>query len=372
LTVTGLPAAAAERRDRLVAELLELSSHDAPSADPAASAGAVRWLEERLARLGADVECHHTEGGAVLEGRLGPGGGSPLLVLCHYDTVWPAGTAAARPARTEGGFVRGPGVFDMRGGIVAALAGIEMAAAKRPVQVLLTPDEETGSAGSGALISRHGAAAELVIVPEPPLPGGALKTARKGWASYRLSVAGRSAHAGLEPEKGASAIDELVDRLLDIRALGRPEAGTTVNAGAVQGGSAPNVVAASAWADLDVRATTRVEQERVHAALSGLTANREGTALELHTRVSRPPMERTDAIVAAIARAREIAAELGMELGEGSAGGASDGNLIAPLGTPVLDGMGPDGGGAHALDERVAVDSLTERAALVAALVRCW
>jgi glutamate carboxypeptidase len=268
--------------------------------------------------------------------------------------------------------VSGPGVFDMRGGIVAALAGVEIAEVERPVRVLLTPDEETGSAGSAALISRRGAEAQLVIVPEPPLPGGALKTARKGQAGYRLSVAGRSAHAGLEPEKGASAIDELVDRLLDVRALARPDAGTTVNAGVVGGGSAPNVVPASAWVDLDVRATSRAEQERVHRALGRLTAERDGTALELETRISRPPMERTPSIAAAIARAREIAAELGMNLEEGAAGGASDGNLIAPLGTPVLDGLGPEGGGAHALDERVRVDSLIERAALVAALVRCW
>jgi glutamate carboxypeptidase len=372
LTVGGLLAAAAARRKLLVAELLELSAHDAPSADPAASSGAAAWLEERLAALGADVERHTTAGGAVLEACLGRGGDSPLLVLCHYDTVWPAGTAAARPAREDGGVVSGPGVFDMRGGIVAALAGVEIADAARPVRVLLTPDEETGSGGSAALICSRGAEAQLVIVPEPPLPGGALKTARKGWASYRLSVAGRSAHAGLEPEKGASAIDELVDRLLDVRALARPDAGTRVNAGVVGGGSAPNVVPATAWVDLDVRATTRAEQERVHRALSRLTAERDGTTLELETRVARPPMERTPSIAAAIARAREIAAELGMKLEEGAAGGASDGNLIAPLGTPVLDGLGPDGGGAHALDERVRVASLIERAALVAALIRCW
>jgi glutamate carboxypeptidase len=372
LTVSGLLAAAAERGELLVAELLELSSHDAPSADPAGSSGAAAWLEERLAALGADVERHTTPGGAVLEARLGRGGDSPLLVLCHYDTVWPAGTAAARPAREDGGVVSGPGVFDMRGGIVAALAGVDMAGVERPVRVLLTPDEETGSAGSAELISRRGAEAQLVIVPEPPLPGGALKTSRKGQASYRLSVAGRSAHAGLEPEKGASAIDELVDRLVDVRALARPDAGTTVNAGVVGGGSAPNVVPASAWADLDVRAATRAEQERVHGALGRLTAERNGTALALETRVSRPPMERTPSIAAAGARAREIAAELGMKLDEGAAGGASDGNLIAPLGTPVLDGLGPEGGGAHALDERIRVDSLIERAALVAALVRCW
>jgi glutamate carboxypeptidase len=357
----------------LVADLLALSAHDAPSGDPPASAGAVDWLAARLNELGARVVRHETANGVVLDGRIGPDGGPPVLILCHYDTVWPAGTAADRPAGQEGGVIHGPGVFDMRGGIVAALAAVERAAPlERPVQILFTPDEETGSTGSSGLITERARGAALVLVPEPPLPGGALKTSRKGWASYTLSVAGRAAHAGLEPEAGASAVDELVDRLLDVRALVRPDRGTTINVGVIGGGSAPNVVADSAWADVDVRATTVAEQERVHTALAGLTAARAHTSVSLETRVMRPPMERTPAIATAFARAREIAAGLGLQLAEGAAGGASDGNLVAPLGVAVLDGLGPEGAGAHALDERLHVDSLVERAALIARLIQRW
>jgi glutamate carboxypeptidase len=357
----------------LVADLLALSAHDAPSGDPTASAEARDWLARRLNELGAEVVRHEISTGVVLDGRIGPGARAPVLILCHYDTVWPAGTAADRPAREEGGFAHGPGVFDMRGGIVAALAAVERAAPReRPVRILLTPDEETGSAGSSELIARVAQDAAVVLVPEPPLPGGALKTSRKGWASYTLRVAGRAAHAGLEPEAGASAVDELIDRLLDVRELARPDLGTTVNVGVIGGGSAANVVADAAWADIDVRATTVAEQEQVHAALAGLTPARAHTSVSLKTRVMRPPMERTPAIAAAFDRAREIAAGLGLDLAEAAAGGASDGNLVAPLGVAVLDGLGPEGAGAHALDECVRIDSLVERTALIAGLIERW
>jgi glutamate carboxypeptidase len=358
---------------RLIGDLLALSEHDAPSGDPAASAQAVSWLERRLKRFGAHVERHEASTGIVLDARLGPDHGQPLLVLCHYDTVWPAGTARERPARRDGDLIYGPGVFDMRGGIVAALGAIELVAPlERPLRVLLTPDEETGSTGSRDLILDAARDAALVLVTEPPLDGGALKTSRKGWASYTIAVSGRAAHAGLEPEAGASAIDELVDRLLDVRRLARPERGTTVNAGAIGGGSAANVVADSAWALVDVRAETVAEQERVDSGLAGLRAERDGTTIAVETNVMRPPMERTPAIASAFARAREIAAELGTELRDGAAGGASDGNLVAPLGVAVLDGLGPEGGGAHALDERVRIDSLVARTDLIARVLTSW
>jgi glutamate carboxypeptidase len=357
----------------LVVHLLALSAHDAPSGDPAASAGAVEWLAQRLEELGARVARHETSTGVVIDARIGPGEAPPVLVLGHYDTVWPVGTASDRPAREEGGFVHGPGVFDMRGGIVATLAAVERAAPRgRPVRILLTPDEETGSAGSSDLIVDAARDAAVVLVPEPPLPGGALKTSRKGWASYRLNVVGRAAHAGLEPEAGASAIDELVDRLAELRGLSRPATGTSINVGVIGGGSAANVVADSAWADVDVRAMTVAEQERMHAALARLTPVRTHTSVSLETRVMRPPMERTPAIAAAFERAQEIAAGLGLELAEGAAGGASDGNLVAPLGVAVLDGLGPEGGGAHALTERVHIDSLVDRTALIAGLIDRW
>ena len=358
---------------RLVGDLVGLSAHDAPSGDPRASAGAVAWLVDRLKQLGADLLRHETPTGVVLDGRFGPDGDLPVVILCHYDTVWPAGTADARPARQVGDLLHGPGVFDMRGGIVAALAAIELATPlARRVRILLTPDEETGSTGSSELIMQVARDAGLVLVTEPPLEGGALKTSRKGWASYTVKIKGRAAHAGLEPEAGASAIDELIDRLLEVRRLARPSRGTTVNAGVLGGGSAANVVADSAWAHVDVRAETVAEQQRMHSRLAGLRAERAHTSISLETRIMRPPMERTPAIAEAFARAREIASGLRTDLREGAAGGASDGNLVAPLGVAVLDGLGPDGGGAHALDERVRIDSLAERTMLMARLIERW
>ncbi|MCD6727523.1 MAG: M20 family metallopeptidase [Solirubrobacteraceae bacterium] len=358
-------------RADLVSLLLELSAIDAPSG----GGDALGRFEERLAaelrELGAEVRRHPGPVGAQLEARLGPPAGEPILVLCHYDTVWPVGTAAERPAHVADGRVHGPGTYDMRGGIVAALGAARLLGEQleRPLRMLFTPDEETGSATSRELIVRLGRGAAAVLVTEPPLPGGALKTARKGWATYVVETLGRAAHAGIEPERGVSAIDELVDALLAIRALADPAAGTTINIGRIEGGELPNVVAPRALAIVDVRASRVEEQQRIDAALTGLTALREGATIAVAKRHGRPPMERTPQIAQAAVRAIALASLLGIELGEGAVGGTSDANLLAPLGIPVIDGLGPDGRGAHALDEQVIVDSLVERTALIALLI---
>ncbi|HEX6461333.1 MAG TPA: M20 family metallopeptidase [Thermoleophilaceae bacterium] len=364
---------AAERaRPELVERLLRLTAVDAPSGEPRALAAATDTFARELAELGGEVERHERSGITHLSTRLGPASGRHVLVLCHYDTVWPAGTAAERPGRLADGRLSGPGTYDMRGGIVAAtgalrLLGHEGLAA--PAHVLLTGDEETGSASSSELIVELARDAALVLVTEPPLPGGALKTARKGWASYTIAVEGRAAHAGLDPESGVSALDELLDALREISTLRAPALGTTLNIGSVGGGSRTNVVAADASAEFELRATTVAEQARADKVLSSLRARRDGARLSLTRNHGRPPMERTPAVAAAAARAQELAAQLGMQLDEGAAGGTSDANLIAPLGVPVLDGLGPEGDGAHALHEHVLVDSLVERTALIALLL---
>lgn len=363
---------AAAARDELVSLLLALARVDAPSGgEPDALRHAEAQLVAELLDLGAAVTRHATAAGAVIEATLGPAAGEPVLVLCHYDTVWPAGTAAARPPRERDGRVHGPGTYDMRGGLVAALGAARLLGPRlrRPLRFLFTPDEETGSAASRELIVRLGRTAAAVLVTEPPLPGGALKTARKGWATYRLETAGRSAHAGIEPERGVSAIEELVDALVAVRALADPASGTTVNVGVIEGGRLPNVVADRAAATLDVRARTAAEQERVDGALAALAPVRAGASVTVTQIHGRPPMERTPQIAAAAARARELAVLLDVTLGEGPVGGTSDANFLAPLGVPVLDGLGPDGQGAHAEDEQVSVDSLVQRTALIALLV---
>jgi glutamate carboxypeptidase len=363
--------AAAECRPQLVDQLLRFTCVDAPSGDQMGLRSAADKFEEALAELGGQLERHTVSGVTHLSTRLGPEGDGHVLVLCHYDTVWPRGTAAERPGRMADGVISGPGVFDMRGGIVAALGALRLLRddLTRPVELLLTGDEETGSETSRDLILKHARGASLVLVTEPPLPGGALKTSRKGWATYSLKVTGRAAHAGLDPDRGMSATDELIDQLANARAARNPEAGTTMNIGTIAGGTRTNVVAAEASAELEIRALTVAEQERADDLMRSLSARRDRAELSVTRRHSRPPMERTAEVAAAAARAKELARELGVELGEGAAGGSSDGNLVAPLGIPVLDGLGPEGDGAHAVHEHILVDSLVQRTALIALLL---
>jgi glutamate carboxypeptidase len=353
--------------------LLRLAAVDAPSGDVPLLEETADLLADRLQRIGATVRRVATDRGALVEARLGDGGGRPIMLLGHYDTVWPAGTAATRPPRVTDGVVTGPGVYDMRGGIAAALTALELVSAldglRRPVTVLLTPDEETGSLGSHEHIVRLGVEASHVLVLEPPLERGGLKTRRKGLITFATQVSGRAAHAGLDPERGVSAVSELARLVAELEAFAAPDLGTTVNVGVIAGGTRSNVVAAEAMAEVDVRVATMAEHARILEALGGLTARNPLATVRVDVRHSRPPMERTPAIAAAIGRAAEIFALAGVELSEGAAGGASDGNLLAPLGVAVLDGLGPEGGGAHALDEHVLVTSLRERVMLHALLL---
>lgn len=372
LLAERVAAKAAARSDEAVALLGNLAALDAPSGDVALLEGTAEMLESQLVALGFSVDRIEGPVGAHLVARS-PGKGAPILVLGHYDTVWARGTAAERPLRLEGAAAYGPGVFDMRGGIAAALTAIAILRdgdmPDRPLSVLLTADEETGSLTSQQEIIRIGREAHAVLIPEPPMPGGGLKTQRKGVLSYTLRVTGRAAHAGLDPERGTSAISELLTLAAATERAASSSDGTTVNVGVIEGGTRANVVAAAARAEIDVRVATMAEYERMTSFFDGLRPHLPGAALEVKLLHSRPPLERTPAIAAAVDRAREIAALVGVDLGEGAAGGGSDGNFLAPLGVAVLDGLGPDGGGAHALDEHVLLDSLEQRVVLIALLI---
>lgn len=298
------------------------------------------------------------------------------LVLCHYDTVWPLGTIQRSAFRIDpDGMARGPGCFDMKGGIVLLAFALRALSAlgrppSRPLRLLFTCDEEIGSPSSRAAIERQAAGAACALVLESPLPGGVLKTARKGTGDYHLRVEGRAAHAGVEPEKGVNAIVELARQVLALEGLADPSRGTTVSVGVVHGGTRPNVVPALAEADIDVRVSEMREAERVDRALRGLTPTLPGARLAVSGGLNRPPMERTDATAALFERARALAADAGLsDLREGSTGGGSDGNFTAALGVPTLDGLGPEGDGAHAEHEQVRIASLPGRAALVAGLL---
>ncbi len=369
----SLARGARERREQLVEMLARLTADDAPSGDPEALEPVAALLESWLGALPARTARHPTPAGPLLEAELGPAEGPEVLLLCHYDTVWPRGTVAARPFRIEDGVARGPGVVDMRGGIVAVLGALgllgELDALERPVRLLITPDEETGSEASREAIAAAARGAAIVLVPEPALPGGSLKTSRKGWLLYRVTATGRAAHAGLEPERGVSAVEELLDCLLDLRGLADPAAGTTVNYGLLSAPNVANMVADRAEATVDVRVPDGSEEARVRERIAALAPRRQGAWLAVEELHSRPPLERSPAVAAAAEGARELARLQGLELGEGHAGGVSDANLAAAEGVAVLDGLGPEGGGAHAVDEHVVLASLVERTALIALLV---
>jgi len=351
---------------------------ESPSGDAAAINRCVAELESRLGGLGG-------LGGRVARLPGGPAGdhlraefGSGarrVLLLGHIDTVWPAGTLARRPFRAEGGRLHGPGVFDMKAGLALAVLAVKALAQESDglpgvVVLLVTADEETGSAASRGIIEAEARVSDAALVLEPALPGGALKTRRKGCGEFVLRVSGRAAHAGIEPELGASAISELARQIPRIEALRDAAAGTAVNVGVVRGGSRPNVVAADAEAVIDVRVASAAEAARVTAALGALKPVDPGTRVAVAGGIDRPPMERSPAGAALFAVAQAVAADLGRTLGEGRTGGGSDGNLTAALGVPTLDGLGAVGGGAHADDEHVTIADLPWRAALVAGLLR--
>jgi glutamate carboxypeptidase len=306
--------------------------------------------------------------GDHLEIRVG-NGAKPIVLLCHHDTVWPEGTLARLPFRVDGDRVTGPGSYDMKAGIVQAAFALEAARPQRSVVVLSTADEEIGSESSRALIEDTARGAVAVLVLEPAASGGAIKTARKGIADFVLEVEGRAAHAGVEPEKGISAVEELAHQVLALKALADPSNGTTINVGVVRGGTRPNVVAAYAEAEIDVRFARSSEAERIVAGIEGLKPRLRGARLRIRGGVDRPPLERSPGVVRLAELAQRLAREVGFTLTETSTGGGSDGNFTAALGVPTLDGLGPDGGGAHADSEHLLIDSWLRRTELLRRLI---
>ena len=346
---------------------------ESPSTDKAAVDRCGAILAGMLRAAGADVAAlAQRERGDHLVARI-PGNGQPVMLLGHFDTVWPVGTLERMPCRRNGDRLYGPGTFDMKAGIalgLAALAALRAARAPHPpIVMMLTTDEEIGSHTSRAAIEAEARRCRAVLVLEPALPGGALKTARKGCGEFELIVHGVAAHAGLDPGKGASAIHELAAQIAAIERLQDLPRGISVNVGVIAGGSRANVVAEEARAVIDARAPTKEAADTIEQAIRGLQPGRPGTRLTISGGFERPPMERTAASRELFARARAVASSLGRELGEGSAGGGSDGNFTAAIGVPTLDGLGAVGDGAHAGHEHVDVPSLPWRAALVAGLL---
>ena len=360
-----------------LAALQGLVEHESPSRDKPALDALARMLASRFEAIGGQVAIvANLDGGdhAIVRFAGVDDAAKPVLIIGHFDTVWPVGTLAEMPFRVEGDRAYGPGVFDMKASLIQvefAIRAIQEAELKfaRPVEVLLTSDEEVGSTTSRALIEERARLASHVLVIEPPLANGSLKTGRKGVGAYRLIVEGRAAHAGVEPEKGVSAIEELARQILALHALTDLEAGTSVNVGVIDGGSTTNVVAARTSARVDVRAKTREQAEAIDAAIRALKPHHPEIRLTIEGGINRPPMERTPANQAIFERARLVGQSIGLDLGEGSTGGGSDGNFTAALGVPTLDGLGIEGSGAHATHEQILLTSFPERAALLVGLL---
>jgi glutamate carboxypeptidase len=334
------------------------------------------WAEE----LGGRVKRHRQrEFGDVLELRFGPVRSSrkPILLLGHLDTVWAPGTLKSMPWREEGGRIFGPGVLDMKAGVVMALAAVRTlneaggrgpVGARRPVTLLLNSDEEVGSPVSRAITERLARECEAVLVLEPA-QGLACKTARKGVGDYRLEVTGVAAHSGVDFERGHSAVLELARLLEKVAAFTDLGIGRTVNPGVIGGGTRANVIAQHAWAEVDVRIARAADAAKVERLFRSLKCEDPACSVKITGGINRPPMERKPGTVELYKQARKLAAELGFELAEASTGGGSDGNFTAALGIPTLDGLGAVGEGAHAAHESIITEHLIPRTALLAALL---
>lgn len=365
------------RQEEMGALLRDLASLESPSLEPATQ-------EPLFARLAAELAVSgmrsrrlpgRTSGGQLWAVRRRRRRGAPAqLLLGHCDTVWPVGTLATMPVEVRGGRLSGPGVYDMKAGLVQgifALRALHDLGLEPEVEpaFFINSDEETGSVESLPRIERLARRVERVFVLEPSLgPEGALKTRRKGSLRFTLRTFGKAAHSGLDPEKGASAIRELARVIDRLYALADPERGVTVNVGVIAGGLRANVVAPEARAELDIRVLAAADAERIEREVLALTAATPGTRIEVEGGIDRPPLEPTAGNRALFAAAQRRAEELGITLGEGTAGGASDGSLTSRI-TPTLDGLGAVGDGAHAAHEHVILDRLPERAALLASLL---
>jgi len=364
-----------DRQAAIVSLIGETVNIESPSHDATRSRQVAAWVEQQALATGADVTIERVpvDDGEHLIIRAFPGDAKPVMLLGHTDTVHPVGTNQKNPTRTEGDRFYGCGIFDMKSGVVLMLEALRFFAANnirpsRPITILLSCDEETGSDTGRPLVEREAANAEFCVCIEPSADGK-IKTGRKGTGIFKLRARGTPSHAGLEPEKGANAVAELARQVEQIHAIADPEIGTTVNVTTFHGGTTINVIPDLAECDIDVRFSTMAEAERVSGLLNALAPFDERVSLELLGDINRPPMERTPAVVELFEKARSLAASFDYDLDETQFGGASDGNFVAALRVPVLDGLGITGAGAHTLQEHVLVSDIARRAALVTLLL---
>jgi glutamate carboxypeptidase len=365
-----------ERRDAIVSTIRELVEIESPSDNKAAVDRLSETIAQKFSRLGGEVRLHPAKNfGNHLQVNFAGQSVQPVLLLGHYDTVYPLGTLATMPCRAVDNRLTGPGVLDMKSGIALMLHVLDALQAwhgelPRPVTVLLVSDEEVGSDSSRAITESLAKKAAAVLVLEPSYgPQGAVKTARKGVGGYLVKVTGKASHAGLDFQKGVNAILELARQIEKISGFTDLKKGLTVNVGIVSGGSRTNVVPAEASAQVDVRIARMKDAAGIDKKMRSLRPFNRKCKIEISGGINRPPMERTAGVAVLYDQAKAIARELGWKLGEAAVGGGSDGNFTAGLGIPTLDGLGGVGDGAHAPHEHILISELPWRAALIAGLI---
>lgn len=369
--------AGARRKESALVELTrKLVICESPSDSKAAVDACVALAADEIRARGGRVRLHcQREYGDVLEARFGPRkrkGAKPAMLLGHLDTVWPVGTLRSMPCRIAEGRLWGPGTLDMKAGAAMALTGIEMLAEadllRQEIMLLLNSDEEIGSPASRPITEKLARECDAVFVLEPA-QGLAYKTARKGTGNWRIDIRGVAAHAGVDFEKGASALSEL-SRVIDtVSGWTDLKRRLTVSVGVAGGGSKTNVIPAEAFAEVDVRIARNADGPRIERKFASLKAVNRRCSLIVTGEINRPPMERTRGTVQLFQQARSLAAELGLKLDEAATGGASDGNFTSALGIPTLDGMGAVGEGAHASHESILLEHLAPRTALLAGML---
>ena len=373
--MTGLLSACLQSETQIVDLARDLVAAESPSTDRDALEHCAAVLVARLVGAGASVERVDANSTAAHVLAEWAGRGPRVLLVGHFDTVWPVGQLARMPLEAKDGKLFGPGVLDMKAGLAigitaARLVASQMPASGRPnIRLVATTDEEVGSATSRALIETLARESAAVLVLEPALPGGAVKTARKGVGEFTLVADGISSHAGADPGAGASAVHELARQITTLVGLTDAQRGLTVNVGVIDGGTRSNVVAERARAFVDVRIARLEDAAMIEQQLASLRPVDARVRLTVTGRINRPPMERTPGVARLYDLARQVAGDLGQSLAEGATGGASDGNFTAALGVPTLDGLGAVGEGPHALHEHVVIKELAPRAALVAGLL---
>src|SRR5215213_5740704 len=369
------------RQPEIETFIQSLVETESPSGDEQGSRAVVDLLVQNANRLGCVDEIERVNAPdfgqhLLIKAFQKQGTTGHILLVGHTDTVHARGSIAERPWRREAGRIYGPGIFDMKANCALAievLRALTELNAPPPfgVTLALTCDEEVGSLSGWPLLERVARSRQTrcALVMEPPAPGGRVKTGRKGTGIFAIKVEGKAAHAGLDPEKGASAILELARQTERLHAINGSGSGITLNVGVIRGGTRSNVVAAEAQGEIDVRFSTEAESQEIERILSSLKPIDERTKVFVSGSINRPPMERTAAVIELFEKACAIAADLDFDLSEAQVGGASDGNFLAAMGIPVLDGLGISGDGAHAVHEHIEADDISRRGALIGGLL---